>query len=93
MQHQVGRRYGARIQALVKPKIVFTDSISGNPTATLEVRTAPDGTIISRKILKSSGMPSWDEAVLKAIDKTESLPRDVDGRVPTPLNIDFRPKD
>ena len=85
--------YGARIQALVKPKIVFTDDISSNPTARVEVRTAPDGTIISRKILKSSGVPSWDEAVLKAIDKTESLPRDVDGRVPTPLDIGFRPKD
>ncbi len=85
--------YGARIQALIKPKIVFTDDISSNPTARVEVRTAPDGTIISRKILKSSGVPSWDEAVLKAIDKTESLPRDVDGRVPTPLDIGFRLKD
>ena len=84
--------YGARIQARVKPNIVFTEDVAGNPTATVQVHALPDGTITSRKLLKSSGVPAWDEAVLRAIDKTEILPRDVDGRVPTPLNIEFRPK-
>lgn len=85
--------YAGRIRARIKPNIVFTEDISGNPTAEVEVRTSPDGTITSRKLLKASGLPAWDEAVLKAIDKTETLPRDVDGRVPTPLVISFRPKD
>ena len=85
--------YGGRIRARIKPNIVFTEDISGNPTAEVEVRTSPDGTITSRKLLKASGVPAWDEAVLKAIDKTETLPRDIDGRVPTPLVIIFRPKD
>lgn len=85
--------YGGRIRARIKPNIVFTEDIAGNPTAEVEVRTSPDGTITSRKLLKTSGLPAWDEAVLKAIDKTETLPRDVDGRVPTPLIISFRPKD
>ena len=85
--------YGGRIRARIKPNIVFTEDIAGNPTAEVEVRTSPDGTITSRKLLKTSGLPAWDEAVLKAIDKTETLPRDVDGRVPTPLVISFRPKD
>ena len=85
--------YGARIRARIKPNIVFTENISGNPTAEVEVRTSPDGTIVSRRLLKASGMAGWDEAVLKAIDKTETLPRDVDGRVPPSLVISFRPKD
>jgi len=85
--------YGGRIRARIKPNIVFTEAIAGNPTAEVEVRTAPDGTIISRKLSKPSGVKSWDEAVLKAIDKTEVLPRDVDGRVPSALVISFRPKD
>jgi colicin import membrane protein len=59
----------------------------------VEVRTAPDGTIVGRKVLKSSGSKAWDEAVLKAIDKTEVLPRDTDGRVPPALVITFRPRD
>ena len=36
---------------------------------------------------------AWDDAVLRAIDKTEVLPRDVDGRVPSSMTIDFRPYD
>ncbi|MES2973318.1 MAG: cell envelope integrity protein TolA [Pseudomonadota bacterium] len=85
--------YAGRIRARVKPNIVFTEDIAGNPTAEVEVRTAPDGTIVGRRLLKSSGEKAWDDAVLKAIDKTEVLPRDVDGRVPSPLIISFRPKD
>jgi len=42
---------------------------------------------------KSSGNPSWDNAVLKAIDKTEILPRDTDGRVHSPLLLVFKPND
>ena len=84
--------YQGRIQARIYPNIVFTDDIPGNPTALVEVRAAPDGTITGRKLLKSSGIPAWDEAVLKAVDKTEVLPRDIDGRVPPLLEIGFRPK-
>jgi colicin import membrane protein len=85
--------YGARIAARIKPNIVFTEEIAGNPTADVEVRSAPDGTIVGRKLIKSSGNSAWDEAVLKAIDKTERLPRDVDGRVQPSLVIGFRPRD
>jgi colicin import membrane protein len=59
----------------------------------VEVRASPDGTIVARKLIQSSGVKAWDEAVLRAIDKTEVLPRDTDGRVPSPLEISFRPKD
>lgn len=85
--------YAGRIRARIKPNIVYADEIAGNPTAEVEVRTAPDGTIISRKLIKTSGVKSWDDAVLKAIDKTGKLPRDMDGRVPSTLVISFRPRD
>jgi colicin import membrane protein len=85
--------YAGRIRARVKPNIVFTDDAVGNPSADVEVRMAPDGTIVSRKITKSSGIASWDEAVLRALDKTEVLPRDIDGRVHTPLIIAFKLRD
>ncbi|WP_114972407.1 cell envelope integrity protein TolA [Rhodoferax ferrireducens] len=85
--------YAGRIRASIKPNIVFVDEVVGNPMAEVEVKTAPDGTIISRKLLKPSADKSWDDAVLRAIDKTEKLPRDVDGRVPNSLVISFRPKD
>jgi len=85
--------YGGRVKARVKPNIVFTDDLPNNPVAEVEVRLAPDGTIVGRKLSKSSGVAAWDEAVLKAIDKTEVLPRDTDGTVPSSLVLVFRPKD
>jgi colicin import membrane protein len=85
--------YGGKVRAKVKPNIVFTEDIAGNPVAEVEVRTTLDGTITSQRLVKSSGNKAWDDAVIKAIIRTESLPRDVDGRVPTPMIIEFRPKD
>ena len=85
--------YAGRIRARIKPNILFSDPVSGNPLATVEVRLAPDGTIIGKRLVKSSGVKAWDDAVLRAIDRTGVLPRDVDGRVPPPFEIDFRPQD
>ena len=85
--------YAGRIKARIKPNIVLTGSVPGNPVATVEVRLAPDGTIVGRKLARSSGSPTWDDTVLRAIDKTEVLPRDVDGRVPSSMTIDFRPQE
>lgn len=85
--------YAARVTARVKPNIVFTEEVTANPAAEVEVRCAPDGTIVGRKLIKPSGIRAWDDAVLKAIDKTERLPRDADGRVYDILVISFRPRD
>jgi colicin import membrane protein len=85
--------YAGRIKARILPNIVFSDSVDGNPIALVEVKAAPDGTIIGRRLLKSSGAKAWDDAVLRAIDKTEVLPRDTDGRVPSSFEIAFRVHD
>ncbi len=94
----ISSSYAGRIRARIKPNIAFLDELASNPEAHVVVRTAPDGTILSGdkdgpKLVKSSGVPSWDEAVLKAITKTDKLPRNEDGVVPSPMTIIFRPKD
>ena len=83
--------YGDRIKAKVRPNIVLTETVTGSPRAEVEVRASPDGTIIGRRLVKSSGNKDWDDAVLRAIDRTETLPRDTDGRVPSPITIGFTP--
>jgi colicin import membrane protein len=85
--------YAGRIIARVKPNIFLTDEVPGNPAADVEVRCAPDGTIVGRRLVKSSGNREWDEAVLRAIDRTAVLPSDTDGRVPSSLSITFRPRE
>ncbi len=85
--------YSGKVRAAVRPNVVFTDDVAGNPKAEVEVRTTLDGTIISQRLVKSSGNKAWDEAVIKAVIRTGSLPRDVDGRVPTPMILEMQPKD
>jgi len=85
--------YAGRIRARIKPNIVFSDPVDGNPEAVVEVKLSPDGTIVGRRLTQSSGVPAWDQAVLRAIEKTEVLPRDVDGTVPSSMLIAFKPRD
>ncbi|MDP4613283.1 MAG: cell envelope integrity protein TolA [Limnohabitans sp.] len=85
--------YAGRLVGRIKPNITYPGDVAGNPRAEVEVRVAPDGTIISRRIAQSSGNKAWDDAVLRAIDKTEILPKDTDGRVPPLIVLGFRPLD
>jgi len=85
--------YAGRLAARIKSNLVFTEAAPGNPRAEVEVRTMSDGTITATKLVKSSGNSAWDEAVLRAIERTASLPRDTDGKVPSALIIGLRPQD
>ncbi len=85
--------YAARVQAKVRPNIRALEDFPRSLLTGIEVRALPDGTITSRRVVQSSGNAAWDDTALKAVDRTGSLPRDVDGRVPSPIIIDFRPTD
>lgn len=83
--------YGGVLRAAIRPNVVFAEEIVGNPMATVEVRVASDGTIISQRLVKSSGNKNWDDAAINAIIRTRVMPKDVDGRIPdTILLIDMR---
>jgi colicin import membrane protein len=90
---EVSESYIGRVRARIKPNIVFAGSVEANASAEVEIRCAADGSIASRKLVSSSGNSDWDSAVLKAVDKTEILPRDVDGRIPSTISVAFRHKD
>ena len=83
--------YGGKIQARVKPNIVLPDSLPSTLRAEVELRVAADGTITSRRLVKSSGNSTWDDAVLRAIDRTDTLPKDDNGKVPPSIVIGFTP--
>ena len=77
----------------IRSNWVYSGAIDGNPAAEVEVVAAAGGSIIARRLVKSSGNPDYDDSVLRAIDRTRELPRDTDGRVPKALIITFRPKE
>ncbi|MEY4908134.1 MAG: cell envelope integrity protein TolA [Pseudomonadota bacterium] len=79
--------YAGRLRAYLKPKLVYTGRNIGSTPAVVRVRVAPDGTIVSRELIKSSGQADWDQAVLDAIDRAGIVPRDTDNRVPPVIDI------
>ncbi len=83
--------YGGKIRARVQPNIVMTETLPPTLRAEVEVRAAPDGTITGRRLVKSSGNATWDDAVLRAIDRTGDLPKDDNGKVPPSFTIGFTP--
>jgi colicin import membrane protein len=85
--------YGAIARAAIRPNIVFAQEVEGNPIAKVEVRVTLDGTIISQRLLQSSGNKAWDEAAINAIIRTRVMPKDVDGKIPdTILIMEMRAK-
>ncbi|WP_340521160.1 cell envelope integrity protein TolA, partial [Cupriavidus necator] len=85
--------YADRVRRRVKPNIVFTEDVPGNPTAVVSVQLAPDGSLLSARLSKSSGNSGWDNAVLRAVERSDPLPRDENGKAPASFTITFRPKD
>ena len=87
--------YKSKLAALFKRNITFSnvDSIQGNPRAIVQVKVSSSGLIMSSRLTKSSGIPAWDEAVLRAVEKAERIPQDENGKVVTDFPVDFGPKD
>jgi len=84
--------YGAKVEAAVRPNITLLNDVAGNPSVEYDVYTDPSGNVLSVKLRKTSGNPYWDETAKSAIEKTARLPRDENGRVPSPMTIGLRPK-
>ncbi|MFG6442547.1 cell envelope integrity protein TolA [Roseateles sp. LKC17W] len=82
-----------RVKGKVRPLIIYADDGGANPMTEVQVALAPDGRILGSKVLKTSGDPEWDRAVLRAVEKAETLPRDTDGRVPSVIILTFRPRE
>lgn len=85
--------YAGRIKARIKPLIIYTDPGGPEPYAEVLVTAGPDGRIFGTKLTKPSGNAEWDRAILRAIEKAEYLPRNEEGRVPSPIELGFRPRE
>jgi periplasmic protein TonB len=84
--------YADKIRVTFQVQLTLSEPVEGNPTAEVEVRAAPDGKVLSSRLLRSSGSAPWDAAVQRAVAKVERLPIDNEGRVPPVMIISLRPK-
>lgn len=82
--------YIAKVRARVKSYTRYPGDVSTNREAVVRVRCDATGRIVSRKLISSSGLPLWDEALLKGIDAAEVLPLNEQGKCPE-MDISLKP--
>lgn len=83
--------YASRIASAVRKNIFYGPLIEGNPMAVVHVQVDRQGKILSAALVTSSGVRSWDEAVMSALERTGSLPLDIDQTIPPRLELAFQP--
>lgn len=66
--------YKARIHNKIKRYVVVPPDINGNPEAEFDVVLLPDGEVLKATLVKSSGIPAYDNAVQRAILRASPLP-------------------
>jgi TonB family protein len=86
--------YISSIRAKVKGNWILPLDLKGNPEAVFDVVQLPTGDVISVRLVKSSGIAAYDDAVERAIIKSSPLPlpksKDLFSRE---LKLTFLPKD
>ena len=86
--------YIQKVAAKIKSNTSFNvpASLEGNPPVIYDVELLPDGTLRNIRKRKSSGIAGFDEAVLRAIEKSAPYPKDRSGRVPSGFTLTHKPK-
>ena len=87
--------YAQRVAAKIKSNITFNvpDELPGNPAVEYVVDLLPDGSVAGMRKTKSSGVPGFDEAVRRAIERSQPYPKDKSGAVPSSFIGIHKPKD
>jgi len=86
--------YAAKIRNKVKGNIVLPSAIKSNPEAIFKVTQLPSGEIIDVKLSKSSGNKLLDDAIERAIRKSDPLPLpDQAGLFQRDLELKYKPFD
>lgn len=88
--------YAQRLGAKIKSNTIFNapDELPGNPSVEYVLELLPDGSLKGQpRKTKSSGVPGFDEAVLRAIERSQPYPRNNSGVVPPSLIVSQKLKD
>ncbi|MFL9994174.1 cell envelope integrity protein TolA [Paraburkholderia sediminicola] len=82
--------YADKVRRVVRPNISWGGETEGLETV-ISVRCSPTGTLLDAQISRSSGNAAWDDAALRAVQRSNPMPQDIDGKTPTSFKITMRP--
>ena len=74
----------------MRPNIIWAGETAGLETV-VSVRCAPDGALLSSSVTRSSGNAQWDDAALRAVQRSDPMPLDTNGKAPANFTITLRP--
>lgn len=87
--------YAAKVGGKIRSNTVFNvpEELVNNPAVEYAVDLLPDGSVRGIRKIKGSGVPGFDEAVRRAIEKSQPFPPDNSGRAPSGFTVSHKPKD
>ena len=89
--------YRARISARIRQRVILPPDLQGNPEAIYNVSLLPGGTVTEVRLVKTSGVATYDAAVERAIFAAQPLPVPEDPGMFQAnfkkLRLNFRPKE
>src|SRR5690606_25422326 len=73
--------YIAKLSSMLRTNTTYQApaDLQGNPKAVFVVTVGADCSILSVKLRRSSGLPAWDAAAQRGIERTSPLPKQADG--------------
>ncbi|WP_174873702.1 energy transducer TonB [Vogesella oryzae] len=89
-------QYVDAVRNRIRPYVMVPDGIAGNPEAVVEVEILPTLEIRSSRLLRSSGVAGYDQAVLAALRDARRfppLPKGADFADFRRITLKFRPKE
>jgi colicin import membrane protein len=84
--------YADKVRRRVEPNIVFAGDTSLDISTLVAIDCAPDGRVLNARIVRPSGNPSWDDAAMRAVQRSDPMPLDDNGTAPAHFTITFRPR-
>ncbi len=94
---KVSASYAQKIGKMIKDATIMPPltEISSNQPVEYAIELLPDGSVRDVKLLRSCGIPAFDQAVRRAIERAAPYPPDPanSNRVPGSLVISHRPRD
>ena len=82
--------YADKVKRRVRPNIVWAGETEGLETV-IAVHCSPTGTLLSATVTRGSGNAQWDDAALRAVQRSDPMPLDDNGRAPASFTITIRP--
>lgn len=83
--------YAAKVRACIRPRVAYPvpPRSGSNPTVQYRANLSPKGLVEGVEVKRSSGIPGFDQAVVKGIKSCSPFPKPPSGRYPSYIDGNY----